>query len=179
MNHLGWKMIVDEQVDPTTPAQLWDEEPPKVKEMPKKTTISRPDWKGTISDHVFGVHKLCMRPRNRDTRSIPIASYYQLELKKLGLSDDRGPERCETHLLKICQHYVAIQSATALHRRAQTNNGGFLGIPSSPRGANWEATAGKTVSERTVERAVGSALSGIFYGVNKVKVLRQVHPFEI
>ncbi|KAJ7699064.1 hypothetical protein B0H17DRAFT_317994 [Mycena rosella] len=38
-------------------------------------------------------------------------------------------------------------------------------------GVNLSVTAGKSISELTVERAVGSALSGIFYSVRKVKVL--------
>lgn len=42
-----------------------------------------------------------------------------------------------------------------------------VGIPSTSAG-------GKAVSELTVERGVGAALSGIFYSSNKVHVVRRV-----
>ncbi|KAJ7206239.1 hypothetical protein B0H12DRAFT_449275 [Mycena haematopus] len=204
MKELGWRILVDER---TTAGQmtmddLWDRPPIAAHDLIKDFAVSDPTQ---LTNHINMVRAEWMVARKG--QAVKIADHYKLPNDVLNLANEKDPSQIDTHLLKICLHFVVAESKgkdlewVDMTQRSARNPARqsqpypvvdflFDEKPDSPSqidakklkeaslvsllrltGVKSELPSRQAVSELTVERVVGSALSGIFYSANKVHVI--------
>ncbi|KAJ7865513.1 hypothetical protein B0H13DRAFT_1076367 [Mycena leptocephala] len=202
MTSVGWHITLDSN---QLPNELWDGVVPKMPNLTKQFAKSEPS---AIVDHIKKVRKMYMNPSSSDLEPVNIFSHYLLKNNILDLSDEIDDARADTHVLKVCLHYVVVTAGNAAGKlikwidRTKRNDPAntvasyphvdFIFDESPTKAVDVAAkkikeaalisllrltaidvqdSATQNVSELTVERVVGSALSGVFYSANKVHIV--------
>ncbi|KAJ7509707.1 hypothetical protein B0H11DRAFT_1256013 [Mycena galericulata] len=196
MTQLGWRMLFDEQTSGIPVGELWDTPSTKVQDAIKEYAASNPR---DIVAHIRDVRGQYLGGSNRPV--IQVSNHYHLENHTLDLTNATEASQSDTQLLKVCLHYVVLAADDAgfpaidWTRRAVTSGGKYPSVDlifdEAPRDAKEikskrlkeaalisllrlsgpSVEESHNISELSVERIVGSALSAVFHSVHQVHVI--------
>ncbi|KAJ6481247.1 hypothetical protein C8R47DRAFT_594073 [Mycena vitilis] len=192
---LGWSILADEKKETSTIGTLWDGRTATAPILIRESAKADAD---IIIAHIQKVRKLYMGAA--ESPMVEVAAHYKLDNELLSLANTTDAES-ETQLLKVCLHYVAkkeddlkwVSVGRSVQRKAypivdflfsddplvmsdseketkRITEASLLSLLCLGDSHLTSAATG-AISELTVERVVGSALCGIFYTADRVRIL--------